>query len=71
MDTFIKNIQIIIIGVLIMIVWVTLWFIINLYISNLYKQYGVIISYLSLITASILLYYLSGNTFNWITIYGV
>ena len=71
MKPLIKNIHTLTMGLLIMVVWVALWFIIDLYISNLYKQYGIMIPYLYLITATILLYYLSGNNLNWIASYGV
>ena len=65
------NIQILTIGVLIMVVWVSLWFIIELYLSTLYKKYGILIAYLFLFVASILLYYLNGENFRWIINYGV
>lgn len=71
MKSLIKNIHTLTMGLLIMVVWVALWFIIDLYISTLYKQYGIVIPYLYLITATILLYYLSGNNLNWIASYGV
>ena len=71
MNSLSKNIQTITIGVLIMVVWVSLWFIIELYLSTLYKKHGIVIAYIFLIVASILLYYLNGDKLNWIANYGV
>ena len=71
MNSLSKNIQIITIGVLIMVVWVSIWFIIDLYLSILYKKHGILIAYLFLLVASILLYYLNGDNLNWIISYGV
>ena len=71
MNYLTKNIQTITIGVLIMVVWVSLWFIIDLYLSALYKKHGILLAYLCLFIASILLYYLNGENLNWITNYGV
>lgn len=71
MNSLTKNIQTITIGVLIMVVWVSLWFIIDLYLSILYKKHGILIAYLFLLVASILLYYLNGDNLNWIISYGV
>ena len=71
MNSLTKNIQTITIGVLIMVVWVSLWFIIDLYLSALYKKHGILIAYLFLFVAALLLYYLNGENLNWITNYGV
>lgn len=71
MNSLIKNINSITIGILIMVIWVALWFIIDLYISYFYKQHGIIIPYLCLISATILLYYLNGESLNWIASYGL
>ena len=71
MNPFIKNMHTLIIGILIMVVWVSLWFIIDLYLSIFYKQYGIIAAYILLLIASILLYYLNGENLNWIASFGV
>tara|TARA_Y100000748_G_scaffold300884_1_gene300123 strand:- start:2000 stop:2215 length:216 start_codon:yes stop_codon:yes gene_type:complete len=71
MKSISKNIHTLTVGLLIMVVWVALWFIIDVYISNLYKQYGIMVPYVYLITATILLYYLSGESLKWIASYGV
>lgn len=71
MNLLVKNIQTIIIGILIMVVWVSLWFIIDLYISILYKKNGILTVYLLLFIASILLYFLNGDNLNWIVNYGI
>ena len=52
MNCLTKNIQTITIGVLIMVVWVSLWFIIDLYLSVLYKKHGILLAYLCLFVAS-------------------
>lgn len=66
-----NNIDSIVIGILIMVIWVDLWFIIEFYLDKLHKKFGMTINYIVLVLAAFLLYILGKDSFNWILDYGV